>query len=767
MLRIAACALTVLEAVLVVSAAPPPAPPPPAAYDVVVRYSIVAFQNERVIQFRAMMKELAGHGFRRDPNEEPAVDEAADQRATRLRGTVPAANVWSLLRERHVRSLLLIPEGQKLPEDGNQPVRVNLELSSNLPPDRQQLLHAQTIEALGPLKFTESVGYDHRGFTRIVGTMPSGQVNVLLADLRELPSGHDLPPPFASVTAIRIAEVRPDLPSPAARPAVPPVPPGQAKLSAGLRDLSAQPEQAGRPTRLEVLLAYEPESRDRNWQTTLQGAAPGAAIEGILGSVVTLVARPDQTAALAVVPQVVGVRLPRIARSIALDAQADDLTNRIAAGLERLHTRGYRGKGSRIAVVGDDFRGWEKQVRSGLPKGTQIIDLTRERNDNLEPDPFADRAGPGEGTRFARLAASAAPEADVVLIRVDPRTPYMVHSIASAAVGGPIGSLALAQREQQLDADRARLDFRRQELLEERRQVFEDLSDEGEPLRRREEYRKKQAAFDREQHEYQARLRRFIDHQRALLNLKGVRVVASPLEWSSNAFAGSSDPLRLVDGGRSALWIQPLGLWNDSTWSGLFRDADGNGVMEFAETSAPLATDSWTRELNFFGWKGADGKLSPELPAGSRVRVTFQWREPHDPALAHAGLDAYREPVMPVRLLLLRQLDPSGAKRPADDMEIVAQSVGIPQRLDQSPSSATYEASVVFRVPEAGRYALRIEGRAPDGDRPPSMAVLPSQRRRGEIHPRIVATTLDGAGHAVWRDYKGDPDDVGTGPAQH
>jgi hypothetical protein len=746
-------------AALLVAAAPP-APPAPATYDVTVRYRIVAFQNERVAQFNAMMKELAARGFQRDPNEEPAIDEAADARATRLHGTVSATQVRSLLLERHVRALLLVPAGEKLPEDANQPVRVNIELAAGLPPERQRLLHAQTVEALGPLKFSEAVAYDHRGFTRIVGSVPAGQVNALLNDLREQPPGRDLPAPFAVVPAVRIVEVRPELPPPSPRPNVPAVPAGHDKLSADLREAVAQPDRATKPTRLEVLLTHEPESTDRSWQAPLRFAAPGIVIEGLFGSVVTVVARPEQAPALAAVSEVIAVRLPRLARS--LGENVSEMSKHIAAGLERLHTKGYRGKGSRIAIIASDFRGWEGLLGKGLPQTTQLIDLTRERNENFEPDPYPAGPGPGHGTLFARAVASAAPEADIVLIRVDPTTPYMLQTVTKAAAGELATSLALATRESQLDEDRSRLDLRRQELLDERRQVFEDLSAEGEPLKRRQDYQKKQAAFDQDEKDFQARLRRYITLQTALLNLKGVRIVASALADSSPQGASGSNVLSQLPDGRSLLWIQPADLWKGATWTGLYRDADGNGMMEFASPETPLPKDSWSRELNFLAWRAPDGKLSPELPAGSRVRVTFLWREPHDRALARVGMDPFREPLTAVRLLVLRQVDPSGAKRPADDMEIVAQSVGVPHRLDRTASSAMYEVSVEWRVPEAGRYALRVEGRLPESDRPGSLPVLPSQRRSGEIHPRAVLDTLEGTGHAVWRDYHGETDGVGS-----
>jgi hypothetical protein len=256
-------------------------------------------------------------------------------------------------------------------------------------------------------------------------------------------------------------------------------------------------------------------------------------------------------------------------------------------------------------------------------------------------------------------------------------------------------------------------------------------------------------------------VRRYLGHETALLQLRGVRVVASALIWDGKRSGGGLDPVARFLHGRpftSALWIQPSDTTLTRTWTGLFRDADRNGVMEFAPTEEALPPGSWSRELNFLTWQTEDGKAGPDLPAGARLRVRFQWREPHDAALHQIGQDPYRDPLTGVRLLVLRQVDSSGGKQPADDMEVVAQSTGSPHRVDRTPSSATYEVSVEWRVPEPGRYAIRVEGSVPDTDRPAHLPTLPASRHSGEIRPRVDVDTLDGAGRAVWRDFHGEPE---------
>src|SRR5436190_16645833 len=89
------------------------APPPPAEYDVELRYRIRTTRNERVRQFQEMIRSLDAAGLVRIPGEP---DEIADPNAERLRGRLPSSAVERVLAEPHVRTLLLIPAGAKLPE---------------------------------------------------------------------------------------------------------------------------------------------------------------------------------------------------------------------------------------------------------------------------------------------------------------------------------------------------------------------------------------------------------------------------------------------------------------------------------------------------------------------------------------------------------------------------------------------------------------------------------------------------------------------------
>jgi hypothetical protein len=738
-----------------VAAAAVPAPPTPGVYDVRIRYRIDARRNERVVQYAEMMRFLQAHGFRRDPDAEVPENEAEDVQSTLLVGTVPGPRARELLGARHVKALLLIPKGTVLPEDKEQLVRADLTLASGLTPERQRQLHEQAREVLASLRFREGAGYDNRGYTRLTGMIPVGQLDTLLTDLRKTPAGARQPAPFASAWPLRVTEVMPGVPLPGQRPRPPAVPPGQEKLTADLREVAAD----AAPRRLEVILAAAPTEEDRVWRRLLSRAVPGLVVEGRVGPLVTVMTPATQAPALAALDEVAAVRLPRVARpaSPASESSADAWKPLLeASGLARLHDRNHRGKGIRIAVVDTDFAGWDKMLGKELPAGTRLLDLTLERNRDLQPDPFATKTGIGPGTRRAVTVLRAAPEADLTLIRIDPAAPYMLYQAARAINCDAPRSVSLDNRFADLENDRRDLDLRRERLLEERRLVLEDFNVDDENVKRRQDYRKRQAEFDADERRYYRRVETYFAHQKALRDLKGVHVVASAPAWEEGYPAdGGSTLSRYFDERpfRAALWFQAAGDTRGQSWSGLFRDADGNGVLEFVPPGAPLPPGAWTPELNFLGWRAPGQKPAADLPAGARVRVSLQWREAHEGLYLRLGEDPYREPLARLRLVLLYQPDPAGARRPADDLEIVAQSAGLPQRLDQTLNGATYEQTVEVVVAKAGRYAVRVEGRAPEGIVPRGQPTLPGDRKTSELYLRLFVTTLAGNGRAVWADH--------------
>src|SRR5262249_28073160 len=153
-------------------------------------------------------------------------------------------------------------------------------LVSGLSAAKQLQLSRQSLPRLEALGFREAIGYDHRGFTWLVGTVPAGQLNELLKDLRELPSGWLVPrdpiptleAPLKNQVPIQVIEV---LPEPAgvapAREAPAPATFGEAKahfakLTPDLRALVENEMDESKVLRVEAVLVRAPPDNDREWE---------------------------------------------------------------------------------------------------------------------------------------------------------------------------------------------------------------------------------------------------------------------------------------------------------------------------------------------------------------------------------------------------------------------------------------------------------------------------------------------------------------------
>jgi hypothetical protein len=762
-------------------AAPPAAPPPPDHYKVTIRYRLAAARNEHVRQFREMVRSLEGLGFVKDPGPE---GEEEDSAQTHLTGTVAAGKTGSardrahrFLAVPHVAAVLLVPEAYQVPAEGDKPVKVQIDLTTGLPRERQRVLADQLRERLPTFGFRESVGYYNRGHTRMVGTVPAGNLEQLLRDMRWQPEGwllpeapfEALPLPIRTISPIQVVEVLPQPAGEAAAgkelPAFQPLPaqvtPAD-KITADVRALVEQKSEAERFRRLEVILSFTPDDFDRDWLKPLKRQAPGLQVEGRLGPILTVLARPDQAPALAELPYVSTVRLPYPAlRSVrAAQGSADENARTLReSGLERLHAKGFRGAGVRVAVVDSDFRGYEGYLGKGLPARVGYVDLTQERRPSLQPEPYPDDGVTvGHGTQCALALALAAPDAEIILIRIDPAAPYQLLSAARYLHGESFLSYDIENRQEELVRDEQDIKERREELLRERKAVVNNFGQDPESVRRRQDYLKREAQLDTDEKAFVRRYNLLQDLIGARGRLKSVNLVSCSLGWNQGyPLAGSGSLSRYLDDTPfRRLWFQSAGNTRRQAWSGLFRDQDGNRVMEFSASPESPRPDLWTNELNFLAWAPSAGNPTPDLPANATVRLALQWREPHDPESAADGEDVYRRPLATVRLVVLRQLDPEGKARPADDLEVVAWSSGLPERLENRPDSATYEVVLEFKTSAAGRYAVRVEGIVPPGLRPESP--LPAGPEASwEMNPHLFVEVVDAGsrrvGRPVFRDY--------------
>jgi hypothetical protein len=842
-----------------------PVSAPPAKYRAEIRYQINAPRDEHVIQYRETVAGLQKLGFVFTPplEDRPPTDPENIGKNT-FEGLLPGKQAGGLMSIPHVEAALLIPADFKLPPQAGR-VQVQLELSSGFSPPVQKVLADQVRALLQRFGFDEAVGYDHRGHTgrtssRLRGTISSDQLEVLIKDLRGQPTGwfsnkvdpREMPLPLRKVNPVRLVEVLPD-PSP---PPPLPRPPGRGdnrldSISGDLWQLIQAKEPQARPVRIEVLLNTAPDDDDNGWRDILQKRAPDLIVEGVLGNIVTgvfgqpflsedgeLRVQPvdvgAQVRALAQLPFVSVVRLPRPARvqvSPAVQFPADNAEALKKTGLVALHNKGCRGQKVRLVVVDTDFRGYQVMIDQGkLPKDTLLVDLTAERNLGLLPDPpTGDPAQLGHGTQCALAAALAAPQAQILLVRVDPTCPYMLARITGFVRGEETFSPALTRRHEELSYVRKQLEQRRRTLLKERAIVLDSFEDESGdmvtynflgPVRpwiftRREWHHLRMEEYEQAARRLQGVEERMSNQLKGIEALKGAQVISCALVWNDGYPLGGRSPLtRFLDARLltppppllphtthpvarrkdqlPALWFNSAGNTRGQTWYGPFRDGDGNGVMEFAGPEQKPPASSWTSELNFVGWLPYEGDKVVELPPGMSLRVSLQWNEPHDPDyyLRPGEEDWYRQPLAGLTLLVLRQRDPEAKLLPADDLEIVARSDELPQRLEHGPKASTYEISATWTTDKPGRYAIRIErklptrwlviedpkteklhfvlqtGRIPTGIRPLGVPTLPAVEPGWELQPRLYVEAVAGKatelGRPIFRDFFTDAGSVGS-----
>ena len=126
--------------------------------------------------------------------------------------------------------------------------------------------------------------------------------------------------------------------------------------------------------------------------------------------------------------------------------------------------------------------------------------------------------------------------------------------------------------------------------------------------------------------------------EKSLARLAGARIVVSELYWNTGfALDGASTVSRFLDNwltrqkgsyarhltrpnpAQPPLWFQPSGDTRGQSWTGLFRDVDRNGAMEFAPPDSELKPGRWSRELNFLS-VSSGGKQVLDLAAARKSR---------------------------------------------------------------------------------------------------------------------------------------------------
>ena len=792
-------------------------PKPPDTYDATIRYRIQADRNERVLQYEEMTKFFGSLGFKEAESEDSDLgpfDPTAEVmtgtipsksgrdllKDRRVHTIILAPAGYKAPDDPQARVRVLIDLGLSRDQlamwNQTSTALTRLGFQQDLGFDsRKFTILRGTVPASNLPKLLRDLRQQPTGWfapeqaPELFATLPDGTPTPFLVK------------PFADVLPVRVVEVFGPADAAPAVVTLPPIPADQPHLNkwtADLRRRLAEEGAATKPLRLEVVLANVPPDTDREWRIPI--AAAGAAIEGRAGAVVTvLVPQGSKAGDLAALPDVSSVRLPRSVTGARVEAPAvkedpkteepkeDKKLNPVAyqaelpapakaddalkaTGVDRLHAAGKKGQGIKVVILDTDFAGWENQLaapgKDATTGGVAFIDMTAERNRNVVPDPMPGTIG--HGTQAALAVRLAAPSADLFLVRVPADAPYQIINVARTVRGEQFRTEGLVTRRQEIEAEANDLAQRRRAARLEYQRAFEDFSAEDAARQRRIAAQQALRKLDAEEGALLNRQIRIEELERGLARIAGAQVVLSQLQWNTGfALDAASAISRYLDDWltprkgaytrhlsrpnpeQPPLWFQPAGDTRGQAWTGVFRDADRNGVMEFAPSDTELKADRWSRELNFLS-ASANGKEGLDFAAGTKVRVSIQWREPHDPSLPE---NDYRVPIAPLRLQLVKQRDPSGEKYASDEIDLVAQSEGLPARLQIEPTFGIYEHSLEVTLPADGRYAVRVEGRVPDNIRPFGTATLAGQEVTWEMHPRVFVEPADGGSKLALADY--------------
>jgi hypothetical protein len=749
-LIISSCLLSLVALVYSVQAQAPAAVEPGTTYNVQLRYKIDAELQQRYALYKQMLARLEAAGFKAEPGR-PGEELYGD----RLAGTIPSSGLAALRVERFLRTAVLVPSNLQLPADPEKSVLVRLELTLVLGAERQKEVADQARRQLKTLNFVENEGYDNLNHTRLLGRLSGPALAVLLADSMEasLPQPQILRSdvPLKS-TLIKLAIVIPEPAPPRPDVALPtPSPAGKEyldKISPDLKAFLAKVPETDFEKLVRVEVVLRGKSLSESLKRALQYSSANFITEGSFGPIVSGLVTPSRVPALAADAAVSTVRLPQYARPFAVPARGNAglmvdfvrLGQDLSPIVRKVSFRKPTGT-EKVVIIGDDFRGYERLVGNGLPKGTHLIDVTGELRSDLTPEPLAEGAVVGQSAQVTEAYLKSHAADEVVLVRIDSSTPYQLAQVGECVLGHGWVTDALTARQEELKNEESRLEADRTDVRVLRRQVLTEFGTDETTIAKREAYRKRQAEVEAEEKAYFAKLRRLQQFFNDTQSLKYASQICVALQWKDGYVdrPGSAPTIRYLSEEllRKISWTQAIARKPGQIWTGLFRDQNKDGAMEFTVDPKVNRPD-----LAFLAWKPFGvGASEPNLPENAVVEVTLNWTEAHEAAFSREMKDIYRQPLANFRLSVLKQRDPSGKDLPLDAFEVVARSPVLADRVENDSRYSQYQLTARFQVSAGGRFAIRLTGTAPTSTFPTT--VEPLNGEKPEIRPKITVEVID------------------------
>ncbi len=748
MRRLIVCLCIAFLTILLASAQAQPPAGSDQIYQVRIRYSIEAERQQRYAFYKQMLGRLQAVGFQADPGR-----HGEEIYGDRLAGKIPARGIAALRSERFLRAAVLVPSNFQLPTEPDKTVLVRLDLTTILGEERQYEIAQQARGQLKKMGFQENEAHDHKNHTRLLGRLPAPALDALLSENIEvsLTRGQLVNTAPVKVALARLAIVIAEPAAPAADVALPGAAPAGKeyldKISPDLKALLGKVPEADLEKLVRIELVLRGGSLQDRFAAELRSA--GFITEGSYGPTVTGLASPAQLTVIASIPAVSTVRLPQTARPFAMPAGSDAAlaVDFVPVGKENspiVTTVAYRKPpgGNKVIIIGDDFRGYQSMIGSSLPKGTTLVDLTTELRPDLTAAPEAQGSGMGQSAQLAAAFLKTTNATEVILARIDPALPYQVAEIGEAILGQTWVTDAFTIRQNEMKIEEGRLQADRIDVMVLRKHILTEFGMDENTKAKREAYRKRQAEVDATEKAYFAKLRRFQDFVTSTHTLAGANTVCVALQWSNGHTDATGSAPRLRHLPQAALnranWYQAVARRPGQVWTGLFRDANHDGAMEFTSDAKVARPD-----LAYLGWKDLGvGEAQLSLPENTVFEATLQWSEAHDARLAQEMQDLYRKPLANLAITLLKQRDPSGKALPEDAFEVVGRSPILADRVENGPRFSHYQTTLRFAVPAGGgRYAVRITGAAPTSTFPPGVEALTPER--SELRPKLTLDVVD------------------------
>src|SRR5207237_967372 len=133
---------------------------------------------------------------------------------------------------------------------------------------------------------------------------------------------------------------------------------------------------------------------------------------------------------------------PQYARPFAVpaDGNVSNMVDFVPLGQDltpMLRTVSYRrpAGSTKVIVIGDDFRGFERMIGSALPKQTHLVDVTGELRADLTSEPMPEGVMAGQSAQLAAAYLKTHSADELILVRIDSSTPYQVAEVGECALG--------------------------------------------------------------------------------------------------------------------------------------------------------------------------------------------------------------------------------------------------------------------------------------------------------------------------------------------